>query len=65
MKPSLRNFWAPTPKKLKKIAWSIKAFTASSGLVALANDMQWLAVSIAILGGLADLFIELFSEDNP
>lgn len=65
MKPSFRNFWKPTPKKLKKIAWSIKAFTASSGLVALANDMQWLAVSIAILGGLADLFIELFSEDNP
>lgn len=64
MKPSLKNFWKPTPKKLKKIAWSVKAFTASAGITALANDMKWLALSIAILGGLADLFIELFSDDS-
>lgn len=62
-KPSFKNFWEPTPKKLKKIAWSIKAFTASTGIVALANGYQWVGVTIAVMGGLADLFVELFTEE--
>lgn len=64
MKPSIKNFWKPTPAKLKKIAWSIKAFTASTGIVALANGHQWVAITIAVVGGLADLFIELYSDDS-
>lgn len=63
-KPALQNFWEPTPKKIKRLAWSIKALTASSGLAALAGGYTWLAVTIAIVGGLADFTLEFFKEEQ-
>lgn len=63
-KPSIKNFWEPTPKKLKRLAWSIKALTASTGLTALASGYTWLAVCIAIVGGVADFVIEFFKEEQ-
>lgn len=62
-KPSLKNFWEPTPKNLKRFAWSIKAFVASTGLAALAAGYTWLAVTLAIIGGLSDFFIEWFKDE--
>jgi hypothetical protein len=64
MKPALKNFWEPTPKKLKRLAWAIKAFAGSTGLVSLAAGYTWLAVTLAVFGGLSDFIIEMFKEDN-
>lgn len=63
MKPSIKNFWEPTPTKLKRLAWGIKAIVASSGLTALAAGYTWLAVTLAVLGGTADFLIEFFKEE--
>ncbi len=63
MKPSINNFWEPTPKKLKRLAWSIKAFVASTGLASLAAGYTWLAITLAAFGGLADFLIEFFKEE--
>lgn len=57
------NFWESTPKRLKRLAWGIKAFCGSSALTLIMADLKWLGIAVAVLGALSDLIIEFFKEE--
>lgn len=63
MKASFNNFYKPTPAKLKKLAWAIKAFTGSASLTLILEDYKWAGIACALIGALADVIIEFYSED--
>lgn len=64
MKASFNNFYKPTPAKLKKLAWAIKAFTGSASLTLILEDYKWAGIACALVGASADFVIELFTEDG-
>lgn len=68
MKANIKNFFQPTPKKLKKLAWSVKAATGSASLTLILNDYKWLGIGAALIGTMCDFTIELFTDgeaDKP
>ena len=63
-KMKLSNFWEHTPKKVKRIAWSIKAFTGSIGAAAIVSDHKWIGLSILLTGAICDAVLEFFKEEE-
>lgn len=63
-KININNFWEPTPKKIKRIAWAIKGFTGSIGAGAIVADYKWVGLSILIIGAVCDAVLEFFKEED-
>lgn len=62
MKVGFKNFFKPTPAKLKKLAWAVKAFTGSASLTLILNDYKWAGIVAALVGAICDFAIELFTD---
>lgn len=66
MKFGINQYWAPTPKKIRKIADAIVAATTFSGSTAVLNGHPIAGTVIFVLGFLAKVISNFFSEDeNP
>jgi len=57
-------YWAPTPKKIRKIADSILAGAVTVSTFAAFNDHAKLATAVMIIAGMAK-FISNFFENEP
>lgn len=64
LKINSNHFLAPTPKKIKRLAWSIKAFTGTIGAGAVAADYKWIGLSILLIGALCDAILEFYKEED-
>jgi len=60
----LNQYWAPTPKKIRKIADSIVAATTFSGSIAALNGHPTVGTIIFVLGVIAKFVSNLFSDDS-
>jgi hypothetical protein len=59
-----KNYWAPTPKKIRKIADALLAGCLTiAGFAASANHAT-LGIVIAIVGGVAKFISNFFTDDN-
>jgi len=65
MKFGLSQYWAPTPKNIRKIADSVVAATTFSGSVTVLNGYALAGTVIFILGFVAKFVSNLFSEEPP
>lgn len=62
MKFSWKEYWAPTPKKIRKIADAIVAAATFSGTLLSLNDNVNVGTSIFIAGFVAKILSNFFSK---
>ena len=64
MKFGISHYWAPTPKKIRKIADALLAGCLTlAGFAASANHPT-LGITIAIIGGVAKFVSNFFTDDE-
>lgn len=75
MKQLLNQFWLPTPKKMRKIGYSILAtctMLGTGGLIAMDDlqeifspgEMKWIIGIVFILGAIGKAITSFFTEDE-
>jgi hypothetical protein len=62
MKFSWKEYWAPTPKKIRKIADAVVAAATFSGTLLSLNDNVKVGTSIFIAGFIAKILSNFFSK---
>lgn len=62
MKFSWKEYWAPTPKKIRKIADAVVAAATFSGTILSLNDNVNVGTSIFIAGFVAKVLSNFFSK---
>ena len=65
MKFSLKGYWKPTPKSIRKAADSILAGATLAASYSVVNDHPKLAVAIMIISVIAKIASNFFTDDNP
>ena len=64
MKFSLKAYWAPTPKSIRKAADSILAGATLASTFAVMNDYPKLATAIMVISVIAKIASNFFTEDS-
>lgn len=64
MKFSPKGYWAPTPKKIRKLADSILAGATLASTYAVMNDHPKLATAIMIVSVIAKIASNFFTDDT-
>jgi hypothetical protein len=64
MKFSLKGYWAPTPKSIRKAADSILAGATLASTFAVMNDYPKLATAIMVISVIAKIASNFFTEDS-
>jgi hypothetical protein len=64
IKFGLSEYWAPTPKSIRKIADSVVAATTFSGGITVLNGYPVAGTVIFVIGFVAKFVSNLFSEDT-
>ena len=64
MKFSPKGYWAPTPKKIRKLADSILAGATLASTYAVMNDHPKLATAIMITSVIAKIASNFFTDDT-
>ena len=59
------QYWAPTPKNIRKIADSLLAGALTVSTISFANDYKTVAIIVLTVAGLAKFASNLFSDDTP
>jgi hypothetical protein len=63
MKLSLKGYWKPTPKGIRKIADSLLAGATLASTFAVMNDHPKLAVAIMIISVIAKVVSNFFTDE--
>jgi hypothetical protein len=64
MKFCLNSYWAPTPKKIRKIADSLLASAMLVSSFAFVNDYKTIAIVVMITTGVAKFVSNFFADDT-
>lgn len=64
MKFGFKEYWRPTPKKIRKIADSLSAAALAVSAFTFASDYKVVAYIVLAAAFLGKFFSNLFSEDN-
>ena len=64
MKFSPNGYWAPTPKKIRKMADSILAGATFASTYAVMNDHPKLATAIMVISVIAKIASNFFTDDT-
>ena len=64
MKFTLKGYWEPTPKGIRKIADSVLAGATISGTFAAMNDHPKLATGVMIIAVIAKILSNFFTDDS-
>ena len=64
MKFSLKGYWAPTPKTIRKAADSILAGATLASTFAVVNDHPHIALAIMIVSVIAKIASNFFTDDS-
>lgn len=64
MKFGISHYWAPTPKKIRKIADALLAGCLTVSGFSASINYPILGIIIAIIGGVAKFISNFFTEDN-
>jgi len=64
MKFCLKSYWAPTPKKIRKIADSLLGSAMLLSSFAFVNDYKTIAIVVMITAGVAKFFSNFFADDT-
>jgi|APCry1669191102_1035336.scaffolds.fasta_scaffold00006_9 hypothetical protein len=60
----INQYWAPTPKKIRKVADSVVAATTFGGSITILNGYPTAGTIIFVLGVIAKFVSNLFSDDS-
>lgn len=64
MKFTLKSYWAPTPKKIRKIADSMLGSAMLVSGFAFINDYKTISTVVMIVAGVAKFFSNFFADDT-
>jgi hypothetical protein len=64
MKFTLKGYWEPTPKGIRKIADSVLAGATISGTFAAMNEHPKLATGVMIIAVIAKILSNFFTDDS-
>lgn len=56
------NYWAPTPRKWRKIGDALLGASATLTTYAIANDIEWLALTSLFIGVAGKFLTNIFSK---
>jgi len=62
---NLKMYYAPTPKKWRKIGDALLAVSTTITTYAIYNDLKWIAVAAVIMGAAGKFLSNFFTEDIP
>jgi len=58
-------YYAPTPKKWRKIGDTLLAVSTTITTYAICNDLKWIAVTALAMGVVGKFLSNFFTEDTP
>jgi hypothetical protein len=61
---TLKSYWAPTPKKLRKLGDALLGVFTITSMSSMITDHKSLAVTSLIIGVLGKVLTNFFSEDS-
>lgn len=62
----LKNYWAPTPKVMRKLGDAILGAATFVSTYAIAEEIKWLALTSVLAGALGKFITNFFTEnENP
>ena len=64
MKFSVKSYWAPTPKKIRKFADALLAGAMTVSTISFAMDHHNIAMVVLITAGIAKFLSNFFGEDE-
>ena len=61
---TLKSYWAPTPKKLRKLGDALLGVFTVTSMSSMITDHKTLAITSLIIGVLGKVLTNFFSEDS-
>jgi hypothetical protein len=62
MKLSIKGYWQPTPKIIRKIADSLLASAMLVASISFVNDYKTIAIVVLIVAGISKFFSNFFTK---
>ena len=60
----MKNYWSPTPVKMRKLGDALLAVSLSSGIPASMMDYKWTAITFFVCGIVGKFLTNLYKEEK-